>query len=94
MTDDGTAPVFVARGLTKTYGSGEAQVRALVNVDLDIRRGEFVVLIRGASGSACNSIASHGAPIALRQKEETRRSLRSGGSGEDPRSCPCVERSV
>jgi hypothetical protein len=82
VTDDGTAPVFVARALTKTYGSGEAQVRALVNVDLD------------ASGSACSSIASHGAPIAFRQKEETRRSLRSGGPGEDPRFPSCVRQSV
>jgi ABC-type dipeptide/oligopeptide/nickel transport system ATPase subunit len=51
MNPVAAAPVFVARGLTKTYGSGDAQVRALVNVDLEIRRGEFLVLI-GASGMA------------------------------------------
>jgi putative ABC transport system ATP-binding protein len=55
VTAEVTAPVFVARGLTKTYGSGEAQVRALINVDLDIRRGEFVVLI-GASGSGKSTL--------------------------------------
>ena len=55
MSAEVTAPVFVARGLTKTYGSGEAQVRALVDVDLEIRRGEFVVLI-GASGSGKSTL--------------------------------------
>jgi putative ABC transport system ATP-binding protein len=48
-------PVFVARGLTKTYGSGDAQVRALVDVDLQIRRGEFVVLL-GPSGSGKSTL--------------------------------------
>jgi putative ABC transport system ATP-binding protein len=48
-------PVFVARGLTKIYGSGTAQVRALSGIDLDIRRGEFVVLL-GASGSGKSTL--------------------------------------
>ena len=36
-------PVFRARGLGKVYRMGDVQVTALRDVDLDIRRGEFVV---------------------------------------------------
>jgi putative ABC transport system ATP-binding protein len=54
MTDDGL-PVFSARGLGKTYGEGDVQVRALRDVDLDIRRGEFIVLL-GPSGSGKSTL--------------------------------------
>ncbi len=40
---------IVARGLSKTYGSGETAVQALGPIDLDIKPGEFVSLI-GPSG--------------------------------------------
>ena len=38
------------RGVTKIYGSGEAEVAALAGIDLDIRDGEFVAVM-GPSGS-------------------------------------------
>ena len=43
-------PLYRIRNLTKTYGEGSAAVHALRGMDLDIQRGEFIVLL-GASGS-------------------------------------------
>ena len=48
--DVSQAPLIEFRGVTKVYGSGEAEVRALDGVDLTIRRGEFVAIM-GPSGS-------------------------------------------
>jgi putative ABC transport system ATP-binding protein len=52
---EGEPPVFHARGLSKTYGTGETAVHALRGVDLDVARGEFIVLL-GASGSGKSTL--------------------------------------
>jgi putative ABC transport system ATP-binding protein len=49
------ASVFRARGLAKVYRTGEVEVRALRDVDLDIGRGEFIVLL-GPSGSGKSTL--------------------------------------
>ena len=49
------SPVFVARALTKVYRMGEAEVHALRGVDLEIRPGEFIVLL-GPSGSGKSTL--------------------------------------
>ena len=48
-------PVFVARGLSKIYRMGEVEVHALRSVDLELYRGELVVLL-GASGSGKSTL--------------------------------------
>ncbi len=55
MTAEEHRPVFVARGLAKTYRMGEVEVPALVDVDLEIRAGELVVLL-GPSGSGKSTL--------------------------------------
>ncbi|MEK8049147.1 ABC transporter ATP-binding protein [Ideonella sp. DXS22W] len=51
----GAPVVFRARGLGKTYQAGDVPVLALRDVDLDIRRGEFLVLL-GPSGSGKSTL--------------------------------------
>ena len=48
-------PVFRAHGLAKVYRTGEVEVRALREVDLEIDRGEFIVLL-GPSGSGKSTL--------------------------------------
>ncbi len=52
------APLFRVRSLTKTYGTGHAAVHALNGIDLDLHRGELVVLL-GASGSGKSTLLNH-----------------------------------
>jgi putative ABC transport system ATP-binding protein len=48
-------PVFVARNLSKLYRMGDIDVIALKSMDLQIREGEFIVLI-GPSGSGKSTL--------------------------------------
>ncbi|MEM9130898.1 MAG: ABC transporter ATP-binding protein [Actinomycetota bacterium] len=47
---DGRRPLVSARGITKTYRTGDVAVPALRGVDLDIGEGEYVVVM-GPSGN-------------------------------------------
>jgi len=48
-------PLIRLRGLTKTYGRGDAAFQALRGVDLDIAKGEFVAVM-GHSGSGKSTL--------------------------------------
>ena len=49
------APLIELRGLTKTYGTGDAAFQALRGVDLTIHKGEFVADM-GPSGSGTSTL--------------------------------------
>ena len=48
-------PLIRLRGVTRVYGQGQAMVRALAGVDLDIEAGEFVAIM-GPSGSGKSTV--------------------------------------
>ena len=51
------SPLVSARGLTKTFGRGQAQARVLDGADIEVARGELVAVV-GRSGSG-NSTLRH-----------------------------------
>lgn len=65
------APVFHVRGLTKVYGEGEAEVRALAGVDLDLHAGELIVLL-GPSGSGKTTLLNQLGGLDLPTEGELR----------------------
>jgi putative ABC transport system ATP-binding protein len=56
--DDANSNIAVrCRGLTKTYGAGEASVMALRGIDVDVRRGELLMVV-GPSGCGKTTLIS------------------------------------
>ena len=75
------------RGLTKTYGAGDASVMALRGIDLDVRRGELLMIV-GPSGCGKTTLISVIAAILAQdsgQCDVLGRDLRAMGQNERTR---------
>ena len=75
------------RGVTKAYGAGDASVMALRGIDLDVRRGELLMVV-GPSGCGKTTLISVIAAILDQdsgQCEVLGRDLKSMGQGERTR---------
>jgi putative ABC transport system ATP-binding protein len=71
-------------GVTKTYGSGSAAVTALRGIDLEVRKGELMMLV-GPSGCGKTTLISVMAGIFDQDNGECTvfgRDLKDMGSGE------------
>jgi hypothetical protein len=68
--------IFTAQALTKTYTSGETEVRALRGVDLEVWAAEVVVLLGRAIG-ACR--CRRDSALAARFKSPPRRTFVTHG---------------
>jgi putative ABC transport system ATP-binding protein len=53
--NDAAPPLIQFRGITKTYGQGQAEFQALRGVDLEIAEGDFVAVM-GPSGSGKSTV--------------------------------------
>jgi putative ABC transport system ATP-binding protein len=79
----GPAQVFRVRELTKVYGLGATEVRALAGVDLDLFEGELVVLL-GPSGSGKTTLLNNLGGLDLPTSGELRyRELNLAAASED-----------
>ena len=68
MTLDPSIAIY-CKGVTKTYGTGSAQVMALRGVDLEVRKGELLMLV-GPSGCGKTTLISVVAGILNRDGGE------------------------
>jgi putative ABC transport system ATP-binding protein len=81
------AQVFRVRGLTKVYGAGAAEVRALAGVELDLYEGELVVLL-GPSGSGKTTLLNNLGGLDFPTAGELRyRDLDLAAANEDELTC-------